>query len=438
MGKRSYLRSGRYLPGPTLDENNQMTGAFLAPGSVGPQVGSYSTLSAITAILGTVYSGTLYAGADPTGENGGSRAIIGDAADGIILEGTSGRKWFAAASSLMKLRIGLDGTPGLDVTAGLLDIHGGAIRAHTITTDRLNLPGPLTSTLLTNDMLLIGQGVWGTNFTGFAAGYPAIGGYNAQVPAWQIDRQTGRIISYAAGETLEDYIAIAGGVVSWSATESLLSGFDVGDVAPTLPATTMDLRRYVVTLDENGEPIGNEVYHTYIDGVLNGVLVRGDRATTYPYFSLVNSALESGAYLGEGLLRLRKHASDQSLAHAWATLQAIPEADVAGEDAGRVEMRGLGAVRLYWGGTTVEGVPADAQPYITPSALGLRVAGGGIEFQPAYDSTGSPWYPGVATPGGTAQPTGFYLGPDPYGNGELYYRDAFTGKWYTIDKTEVS
>lgn len=413
------------------DDFGRILGSAIAPYSITPDRLRVTKVADLATDLGVISAGTLIGGT-----LGKGRVLLGDMVGGGVWRDAEERTT-ASITVDGAARFGLPNTPGVTMTAGLVAIHGGGIVAHTVTADKLILPGSVSSALLTSDMLLIGLGTWGVDFSGFIASSGVVGGFNEQVASWEIDRVDGSIKSYAVGKTLEDYVSTAGGVVTFSSTESLQGGFVIGGAPAVIPATTMDLRRYVTVLDDNGEPAGSEIYHTYIDGVLNGVLVRGDRPANFPYLSLVNSDLESGAYLGEGLLRLRKRASDGS-ANAWLTAQAVPEADIAGEDAGRVELRGLGAVRAYWGGDTIAGVPADAKPYISPSALGLRVAGGGIEFQPCYDSTGVPWYPGAASPGGTAQPTGFYLGPDIYGGGELYYHDAMTGKWYTLDKTEVA
>lgn len=196
-----------------VDRYGRISGAKVAPGSL-PQnrVPRNGTLADLNETLGDVYAGTLYAG-ENEGRPGAARIILGDNADGLVIEDANGRP-FVAFQWSGNIRAGMPGKLGwwLD-DDGNVKIDGDCNVEGSITANRL-VVGNFAKIVLEDDQIRVGEDL-GEGYCGFLASINSIGGWYNGERTWYVENTTGRIVSVDANTETPDYVRtqIGGGYV---------------------------------------------------------------------------------------------------------------------------------------------------------------------------------------------------------------------------------
>jgi hypothetical protein len=229
MPKLRYTPRALIPRSPEMDDAGHWDGNGLADGTVAPSKMTVEELDQLTRALGTLRTGSIILGANEAGL--GRRFAIGDVAYGLRAYNQSERLWLAFDWRDESGRIGLVGGPGIDILGGLVTIHGSLIVDETITAAKIRV-GRLGKTLLEDGRILVGTGVWGTNFSGLALLENLAGGYKNQTAIWTVDNATGDIVLTDSAEPTRNYARLHGGGVIIANEMSFASGF-VPDAALT-------------------------------------------------------------------------------------------------------------------------------------------------------------------------------------------------------------
>jgi len=233
MPKIGYTPRARYRPGPIADADGNFAGGNVAPGSMGTDAfgrGSRRELSQLAPSLGFITHGTA-----AFGTLGKGRVIIGDLVDGLAVRDTSERTSLAITTG-GRLRIGYADTPGIDMVAGLVDMHGGATRAGTITADKLDV-GELAADFMRSDAILVGDGnpLDPETVTGVLITTDFFGGRRNGEVVFEFDKQTGHFLSLVPSDTTgRTFLDIGAGSVVFSNKYADLPDFFAA--ADALPA----------------------------------------------------------------------------------------------------------------------------------------------------------------------------------------------------------
>jgi hypothetical protein len=243
----------------TLIDEYGRVGRRLSPGIVTPgNIRAPDGLGSIDPNFGDTNAGTALFG-DP----GGAHIVVGDATYGIGAYNDDTLQFFSLDWRTESMRIGRVGIPGIDMVGGVIDLHGGIIRAGTVETNRLILPGPLSSVLLTNDMIEVGTGA-GLDFNGARITEAFFGGYKDGLPIWWIDVDTGEIVltdSGTPGFQGYNWTSLHGGGIS------IANQYDYSAAYDAIPDAMLTLRAYYPDEMPNGitevgfyMPVNGDVY----------------------------------------------------------------------------------------------------------------------------------------------------------------------------------
>ena len=405
----------RYMPRQAmgqpliLDDKGRLWGGQIAPRSIpGDRVG-VSALSQITDRLGVVRYGTIYCG----GGAGEGEVVIGSDAYGIRSYDQQARRlWLSFDYRDMSGRLGLVGTPGVDITTGLVHMHGDAIVDGTLTAGKINV-GSLATQLLTADEIRVGTGTWNTDFTGTRISLAeGIEGYAKQTRTLHLNPETGHLESFNWTTDINDYsfIDIGGGRIR------IENRFERGDSYLELLSTYMSL-----PTDENPDGVETEsVVAAYLgrDDLIFRLLSSSNPRNT-PTIRLAAYDPESGAeaIFGQNILRL---------IHPWTytTFMAQALADYAVLSSAGYKMR-FGA----------EYIDAGAYMEVFPNETGkigstFRIAKGLLSFGPNESGI---WVDQPSEP--TYRADEFVIWPD-YENDQLHVYLPKAKKWAHIDMTD--
>lgn len=175
-------------------------GTLIQPGTTPADRFAVRELSAIAARLGTVESGTLYAG-----DRNGAHLVVGEAVKGLqMYEAPNmlsiGMSWLNGGSA----RIGrLDG-PGITMARGDVEIDGDCNVVGSISANRLNI-GPFAKIVLEDDQIRVGEDL-GDGYCGFLASINSIGGWYNGEQTWYVENTTGKIVSVDPNVTAGEYV----------------------------------------------------------------------------------------------------------------------------------------------------------------------------------------------------------------------------------------
>jgi hypothetical protein len=187
-----------------IDRYGKISGGDIATGSIPSRaVPRNGTLGDINPELGTVYTGTIYCGED-SGNPGAARLILGDGADGLVIEDSNGRP-FVAFQWSGNIRAGMPGKLGwwLD-SDGNVQIDGDCNVQGSITANRLAI-GDFAKVILESDRIQVGEDM-GQGWCGFLAQSSGIGGWLNGQQTWYVETSTGKIVSTDPNVTEGEYV----------------------------------------------------------------------------------------------------------------------------------------------------------------------------------------------------------------------------------------
>ncbi len=233
---------------PHLDGQGRWIGTYIAPHSIPADRMNVRELSAITAMLGTVYSGTMYAGEGQGLTQLGARVAIGQAVKGIQIRGSDGRNCLEETWVGPYFRWGYPDEPNIEFVDGTLRVHGGCVVDGTLTASKIVLGDAWVRTMLAGGVLAIGTGDGETPdnpadpFSGFRVSHKTASasgkgtvwqrrakaaGFYEGAMTFAIDTATGEFLSLGADESEDTYISLKQGVWTIANDETVPNGAGV-------------------------------------------------------------------------------------------------------------------------------------------------------------------------------------------------------------------
>lgn len=201
-----------------LDVRRPFSGSLVLPRSMPADRLSVVELSAITAKLGEVTSGTVI-----SGNQLGAHTIIGDGARGgfQMYQAPNMLVFSASPQNGGSMRIGALNEPGITMAGGNVQIDGDATIDGTVRAQKLLFVGGLSQALMTSDRLFIGGGdVDAGTHSGFLARASAIGGFYNGSATWEVNNRSGDIVARALEEPDYGFASIGAGELRISSIDS--------------------------------------------------------------------------------------------------------------------------------------------------------------------------------------------------------------------------
>lgn len=202
----------RNLLSSLLNARQQFSGSLILPHSLPADRLMVNQLSAITANLGRVTSGTIISG-DPAG----AHTIMGrEARNGLQMYERPNRMVASMSpENGGSFRLGALNRAGITMVGGNVQIDGDCIVEGSLRTNRL-IVGSLARVVLDDDEIRVGTYDVDGKFSGFLAQTDVVGGWNRDAQTWYVDPYTGHIISAGSHGWPYSGVQIGSGVITLS------------------------------------------------------------------------------------------------------------------------------------------------------------------------------------------------------------------------------